>query len=186
MLLMFLDLTVVYFAFGAPVGVYQIARTRRRSARSAAVAFLHFALWPLAAAASLSRAVVPERRTRERLLEEKADVIRREIENVVSDSQWLLEFRDAFARYTGLAIALIGTRGERAANELFAVAGQKNEELAARCLDRRNRRRLEFHLLQARNEFADMISAMAATHPDGDTIAELGNRLANVIDSSEA
>ena len=51
--------------------------------------------------------------------------------------------------------------------------------LASRCMERRNRRRLEFHLLQARNEFDDQIAKFVTTPA---RVGELLRRLSELLD----
>ena len=95
------------------------------------------------------------------------------------DIRAVLEFRDVYARYTGLAMALTHTNGD-VPNELFDISGHKGPDLAARCLARRNRRRLEFHMLQAKNEFDDAVTKLAAADPK---ITGLARRLTGLLDS---
>ena len=151
---MFLDLTVVYFAFGAPLGMYEIARNRR-SPKVVALAAIHFVLWPLFAIASLrSLTIQPEPS-----LERKIDDLRTEFETEAFNGESGREFRDVYARYTGLALALRAANGD-ASSEIFDIAGRTDGGLASKCFDRRNRRRLEFHMLQARNEFDGMLAKL--------------------------
>lgn len=167
---MFLDLTVVYFAFGAPLGMYEIARNRR-SPKVVALAAIHFALWPFFAIASLrSLAVQPEQS-----LERKIDELRTEFEAEAFNGESGREFRDVYARYTGLALALRAANGD-ASSELFDIVRHRDRHLAARCLDRRNRRRLEFHLLQARNEFEGMMAKL-----DDDRVDQLATKLDHLL-----
>ena len=159
MLVMFLDLTVVYFAFGAPLGVYEITRNKR-SPRTVVLAAMHFVLWPLFAVASLRRSFAVERP--EPSLEQEVDDLRAEFEAAAFDgrkSDAVLEFRDLYAHYSGLAIAL-GRAGGYGTSELFAVGSHPDANLASRCLERRNRNRLEFHLFQARNEFEEAVAKL--------------------------
>ena len=157
---MFLDLTVVYFAFGAPLGMYEIARNRR-SPKAVALAAVHFVLWPFFAIASLrSLAGQPEQS-----LERRIDELRTEFETEAFNTESGREFRDVYARYTGLALALRAGNGG-GSSELFDIAGHHDGRLASKCFDRRNRRRLEFHQLQARNEFDEMVSKLADPRVD--------------------
>jgi hypothetical protein len=181
MLVMFLDLTVAYFAFGAPVGVYQITRTRRSTARSMAVAFLHFVLWPIAAAASVWRSLSIRTEPDNGALELEINALRAEFEAAAldgKDGDQVLEFRDIFACYTGLAMAL-KQEARAPGKELFEIAGRKDKQLAARCFGRRNRQRLELHLLQARNEFDDAIEKLATVCPE---VNEMALRLFGLLE----
>jgi hypothetical protein len=111
---------------------------------------------------------------RERSPEQEIDDLRREFESMVFDGTPhanILEFRDAFARYTGLAMALRRMDVD-VSNQLFAIADHRDGPLATRCLERRNRRRLEFHLLQAKNEFDDMMAKVATARYGVDDLTQ--------------
>ena len=161
---MFLDLTVVYFAFGAPVGVYEITR-RKRSPEDSPLAAVHFILWPLFAAASL-RAVICRRAAGTAIGTEESTISEPNLrprsltdETAMTFSNFVIFSLDTQAwRY-------IGRTDGTGTNELFKVGYHPDADLASRCLDRRNRSRLEFHLLNARNEFDALISKLAVTDP---------------------
>src|ERR1051325_3413729 len=143
---MFLDLTVVYFAFGAPLGVYEIARNKR-SPRAAALAAVHFVLWPLFAAGSLRRSFTVERP--EPSSEQQIEDLRTEFETALDrqHADDILQFRDIFARYTGLAVAAANVNNTDGPPELSRAAKPPTALAASASLARRSRRRLEFHLL---------------------------------------
>ena len=148
---MLLNLTVLYFAFGAPLGVYGVIRSKGTSPRALAANFVQFLLWPLFAAASVRDAFIF--RPPEISLEQQMDAIRAEFEAEIA-ADLVPQFRDVFARYTGLSLALAGPENENASQALLMVAGRGRSKVATACLARSNHRRLEFHLRFARKDFA--------------------------------
>lgn len=176
MLLVFLDLTVIYFAFGAPVGVYEITRGRR-SVRTVAAATLHLLLWPFFAALSLQRSLVEVRKVAPSL-DQQVDALRREIEQERLDEAAdtvVAEFRDIFARYVGLTMAFHDSNERSVSADFLAISGRMRSDLAAVCLERRNRRRLEFHLVQARNDLHDILDKIEAPETYTSRLAGLVN-----------
>lgn len=170
---MLLNLTVVYFAFGAPLGVYGIIRNKGTSPHAIASNVFRFLFWPLFAALSVRATLVF--RPPQASLEEKLDSLRTEYEAEIGAAS-VFEFRDVFARYTGLAIASASEENGTIGDELLKIAGRRDRTAAMACLARRDRRRLEFHLLQARNEFTDLISRNATPR-----IRDLTSRLAELL-----
>src|SRR5207237_44462 len=96
---MLFNLTVLYFAFGAPVGVYGVIRSKGTSPPAIAANFVQFLLWPLFAAATVWKAFVlhPPQTS----LEQQIDALRADFEAEIHAAS-LADFRDVFARYTGL------------------------------------------------------------------------------------
>jgi hypothetical protein len=173
---MLLNLTVVYFAFGAPLGVYGVIRSKGTSPAAMALNVVRFLLWPLFAAASVREAFVFQ--PPHEALEQKIDALRAEFEAEIEHGSFF-EFRDIFARYTGLALAAANPEGRPPAGELLDIAGRSNTRAAAACLARRNRRRVELHLLHARTEFNTFADQTARCR-------ELTLRLAELLDDADA
>jgi hypothetical protein len=68
--------------------------------------------------------------------------------------QSILEFREVFERYVGLTAEMLA--GDCEVGSPFAEISQhsqENSKLNGICLNRRNRRQLEFHQIRARNDF---------------------------------
>jgi hypothetical protein len=170
-----LNLTVVYFAFGAPVGVYGVIRSEGTSSRHLASNILQFLLWPLFAALSVRNAFALHPPAIS--IEDKIDALRAECEAEI-DRRSVGEFRDAFVRYTGLTIA--PAAGQTAANDLLKAAGRQSTRAAAACIARRNTRRLEFQRLLARNELLAVLLKHSSTR-----IRDLTSRLAELLDDAD-
>ena len=179
------DLTVIYFAYGSPFGVYQVTRVHSlRSARSAAAIAAHFVLWPIFAAANLRNWLSGNGEATETNLEEEIGSIRSKLESIAyidATASSVFKFREIFARFTGLTMALNGGRAANLSKDMFKIGGNENIILASACLDRRNRHRLAFHQKQARSEFDAFIASMARSHRNGDEIVELGLQLAELL-----
>ncbi len=182
---MLLNLLVIHFAFGSPFGVYQITRGGSvRSTRSAAKVAAHFVLWPIFALTFIRSWLTDTRKRTENSLEQKIANIRSQIESLAyreNSTASVFEFREVFSRFTGLTMALVQGGKDADSKELLKITGHKNISLTAACLNRRNRQRLLFQQKRARNEFVEMISALAA-QSNNKEIAELGKHLTDIIE----
>jgi len=180
-----INLIIIYFACGSPIGVYRITRTARlRSPGQAAAIGVYFVLWPIFVPTILLSSLSGGEAA-------KIDVergiarIRAEMENIAfSDDATVsvFEFREVFGRFTGLTIMLNHRGAAQVPNELFKIAGHNNLALASACLKRRDRQRLASHQMQARAEFEDLIAKIARFHPHGDVIAAMGSQLLETLD----
>jgi len=175
------NLIIIYFACGSPIGVYRITRAAHlRSPRQAASVGAYFILWPIFAPAILRRSLL----VREANIEQALSIIRSAIEKIAfvgSQTIPVFEFREIFARYTGLTLALNAGGAPNFSADLFKVSKHGNLALATACLNRRNRQRLSFHQMQARREFVDMVARMARSHTRGTEIVELGLQLTHLL-----
>ena len=96
----------------------------------------------------------------------------------------IFDFREILLRYAGLSEAANVNASGDAVNELFALSGSDNKELASACLARKNQRRLEFHQSLVRGEFLDMISEFAEAESGRQRILELAIELASGVNDS--
>ncbi len=182
---MLLNLLVIHFAFGSPFGVYQITRGGSvRSTRSAAKVAAHFVLWPIFAAAFIRSWLINNLKPAESHLEQKIANIRSKIEDAAfsgSSTMPVFEFRDVFARFTGLTMALLHGGKVSSSREMLKIVGHKNISLASACINRRNRQRLLFHQKQAQLEFNELISALAERSNNND-MGDLALSLTKLLD----
>ena len=178
-----LNLTVLYFAFGSPLGVYQMTPACRvRSGQTAAAVVFRFVLWPIFALALFRDWISSIGVTSD--LDRQIEGIRGRFESIAftgNSAALIFEFREIFSRFAGLTAEV--HRREWRQNELFVIANHGNVELASTCLARRNSRRLAFHRMRARGEFETFIADLAQSHPNGDEIMELGRQLTESINS---
>ncbi len=177
---MLINLIIIYFACGSPIGVYRITRTAHlRSPRQAAAVGAYFILWPIFAPAILRRSLLVQELNIERAIASLC----RAMEKIVfagNPTISVFEFRDVFARYTGLTMA-INRETANSPNDLFKIAKHKNPALASTCLNRRNRKRLLCHQTQARKEFFDLISDLSLSRENGKEFAKLSLQLARLL-----
>ena len=182
---MLINLIIIYFACGSPIGIYRIARaTQLRSPLQAAAVGVYFILWPIFAPAILRRSLFSD----EEKVEHAISAIRGAIEDIAFADRptiSVFEFREIFSRYTGLTLSLRRGRKAQFPTELFTAAGHENLELASVCLDRVNRRRLAFHQERARNEFVDLMVAISRSGPRGTEIVALGFQIAKLLEDKE-
>jgi hypothetical protein len=184
------ELIIIYLACGCPVGVYYVTRGGRGNSLSdlAAVA-AHFAFWPIFAAALCMAWFSGSNEAAASDLDSAVGSIRNRIESIAYDNRStpaVFEFREVFARFTGLTMALKFNEKGMLPEGVRGLLDRENVLAASACLDRRNRQRIVFHQVQSRNEFVSLISGIAQSHPNGDQIVESGMTLARLLDDEEA
>lgn len=169
------DTIIIYLTCGAPFGVYYFLqnRTRTDSITLWLKSLLNFIFWMPFAFLLLSRnnrlKNLFYNRGKTNAEESKPDDIlyflQKRIEKKFLESDLkisIYEFREIVERYVGLTLAkpdkplTIGKRN----SEVFRVSKNKNTELGAVCLARRNRKRLSFHHIEAREDFLQLIKKL--------------------------
>ena len=180
----FSDLLIIYFAAGAPFGVYRITTVRGRPDLKAIVnVALYLCLWPVytilllrdqfsAGTTDVSSGVI--------------DSIRTGIEQLAfanGSAGAIFEFREIFNRYAGLSEAAMAEVPTTLLGEFFELSSSDNKPLASACIARRNREKLALHHTRARNEFVDLISGLAISHPQ---TLDLAVRLASHVHDADA
>jgi len=99
----------------------------------------------------------------------RLDLIRVEMENRIIGHEsitLLFEFRDIFYRYTGLSQEAANVSAAKGSSELFKIADGGNRDLSAKCMARRNARRLDFHRNLAAREFVDFMATVPVFERD--------------------
>ena len=181
------DLAIIYLAAGSPFAVHRFLHLSASSlpARLAS-ACAHLAVWPLQAAAVVGRlfAMRPAGATAGDDLDQIRSGFERALLDTLDDRS-IFQYREVFDRYAGLALAVSSTSAIDE-NELFRVAGSKDPELSNVCLNRRNRKRLEFHHIQARNDFLAAVSKLSDEAAAENGIRDLAVRLAVLVRDGEA
>jgi len=89
----------------------------------------------------------------------------KKIENFLSENDLKIsvyEFREVCERFAGLTTACANNKNKPSKHEqeFFRIAGFHSKELSARCLHRRNQKRLCFHQTEAEKDFLRMIAAI--------------------------
>ncbi|MBC7901159.1 MAG: hypothetical protein H7070_14030 [Saprospiraceae bacterium] len=174
------EILIVYLSLGAPFAVYQFLQDRKISADLVIIrSVLQFLLWlPIAIHAGLS-ALISVTSTyifaNGNRLDAKEEERIRHIQEMIADSFRkgeqnipVREFCGILDRYIGLSILVRDGRSiiSGVPNELLAISGHKNTDLAAICLNRRNRSRLGRHQIDARTDFLDCIAECSFANRD--------------------
>ena len=179
------DLLIIYFAAGAPFGVYRITMLNGiPTAKAMLNVALHICLWPVYAFLML----------RDRLLSNEPDNrsaniidgMRTEIEQLAfadGSATEIFDFREIFNRYAGLSEAANAESPANLLDEFFEIGSTENKTLASACIERRNREKLAFHQTIARNEFIDLMSDLASWQPK---VLELAISLAAHVRDEDA
>lgn len=183
----YVDLITIYLSCGAPFGVYQITKgSWAKSPSDFAKVVYAFFLWPAFLVPLMVERLSTEKHPRPHFWLED---IRNKIENTAFQGHMtasLFEFREIYYRFTGLSEALSEAVPQKTANDLFAISGIKNPVISSKCISRRNRERLEFHQVRARNEFVDLISSLARGNPEGGRVVDLAIELSAHLGDADA
>lgn len=175
------ELIVIYLACGAPFAVhYATSRRPERTVTKLINLVLALLAWPVFAV----RLVIERVRYHALAGERRIEGLRAEIEETAfpsNDMQSVFEFRETFYRYVGLSRALNEKASEEFGNDLFETVGHPNDILAARCLARKNRSRLERHRNDARLDFLETITEFSAAPANRDRILGLAAALTEQI-----
>lgn len=185
-----IDLLIIYFACGAPFGVYQFTNVRTSlDAKVLTQIFWHIGFWPVFAAMALRKWFSSGRHLTESLVDRRTQFIRSEIEYLVFADESvsiILDFRELLFRYAGLSRAANMVVPVNSFGELSSIGNTESKVLPSVCLARTNRRKLMFHQAIARNEFTDVMSELTIAHEYRTEILELAIDLANCIDDNVA
>ena len=166
-----LDLAIIYFAFGAPFGVLRITAKREITPFAFFRMTSGYLLWPLVAVRNVARFFTTKPVAQVEQTNE-LDAIRTELEqalfasgNTFSESaatrRDLYTFREVFYRYSGLAAAANGLNSpftihnSPISNSPFTI--HHSSFVRSTCLRRRDRQKLEAQLTQARSELIDTL-----------------------------
>jgi len=179
-----IDLFIIYLACGAPFGVYYFFqnRTPAKSKLLWCKTFLNFFFWIPFAFLLLRRSEIFRNLSLfvlDKLLIKNPEQdlnlhpTVKQIERVFLKSSLeisVYEFREIIERYIGLTIAgqKDAAQISDAETEFFHIsrAENKNIELGAICLNRRNRKRLFLHQTEARKDFLHLIAQLLEFNSD--------------------
>ncbi len=165
----YVDLAIIYLACGAPLSMHYFFGLRRKpTVYFVARGILITLFWP----AGVVSLLVDASRNRSKSIpashlsntDTRLDAIRIKIENLVfrnENAASVFEFREVFARYTGLIQATSMCEPETAINEIFRLSGHNNGELATRCSNRKSSLRLISHAENSRLDFVALIDSVS-------------------------
>lgn len=191
----FNDLTIIYLACGAPLGVYYFLQHRRNTNRQSLwlKTFVNFLFWmPFAFRLlwqnkifqKLFRTVFDRQAVSDATIEKLIAPLRKQLETSIVNSipqnaenipqMSVFEIREIFDRYIGLTLACQiereNSQSDRTENKFYKISGHKNARLASICSARRNRQRLFFHQTEARRDFLNLINETNGEHFRKETI----------------
>ena len=162
----FLDLAIIYLACGAPLSMhYFFAASRKPNLYFAARIVLVALAWPVAAfllVRALRKPIEHVIFSGSGEIDRKLDSLRLDLESAAfmdGTASSVFEFRELFARYTGLAQAAVVDSGQNTETQPFLIMGQNTAELGSRCLGRKASNRLTVHANAAREDFVESIAA---------------------------
>jgi hypothetical protein len=194
------DALIIYLACGAPFGVYYFLQQpeKRHITHLWVKTVSNFLFWPVSAFRIIRRSQIFRDASESHFdavneldaaLEERVSEIQKDFEKIFFDENpkaSIYEFREIFDRYVGLSLALKAEVKPHASAEpeIFRIAGHKNIELAAICLNRRNRSRLLIHQIQAREDFSKVLLSLADLASKWAAPAELANQLAGLLEDA--
>jgi hypothetical protein len=185
-----LDVLIIYLACGAPFGMYQMMARRPVSTRNAAAfAALHLALWPFFATSALLNRIGNAEASTQRLFDERIDRIRAEMESIAfsnSPVSSVFEFREVFYRYAGLTDAAKSASDPVRHTSIAELNRSGSSEVAAACIARRNREKLQLHQTESRIDFVDAISLLLLETSRKPLLLSLAVRLAEHLQDRDA
>ena len=183
------ELMVIYLAYGAPFGVYEVTCVRRQLS----IADIHlvaakFLFWPVVVAFWIRNWFLHVQGYAGADLEREIDVIRNDLESVAFDDRSaaaIMQFREVFTRYTGLTLMLMRSKPSPDAHPLIELGDRETPKTALACFYRRHHQKLAFHQQRTRKEFADIIGRVSASQPDHDDLLSNSIRLAILLNDPD-
>lgn len=123
-------------------------------------------------------------------LQENISSLKKQLENFVFQSSFntpIFEFREIVERYSGLMLA-VGDETEPtfAEKNLFQIDDSNNSEISARCLHRRNRKRLIRHQSEARRDFLQLLEESFVFESDKKKLGILAIEFVKLLNDSES
>jgi hypothetical protein len=198
----FIDLLIIYFSIGAPFSVYSYFQTRSEPNRNSRIIriFFTFLFWLPAAFKliknkTISRKAVSTVRYKKTspasVVEIKLYSIEKQLEKNFRNSGFtgsIYEFRETLERYAGLTLSCKNQSlaASDASLEFYSITENKNTKLAAKCFDRRNRRRLFFHQTVARQDFLQIIADLLVVISDKREFIKLALEFVDLLEDSQA
>ena len=167
----YVDLAIIYLACGAPLSMHYFFGLRGKlTVYFVARGILATLFWPVGVVSLLVNA---SRDRAKRVsashlsdTDTRLDAIRIKIENLVfknENAASVFEFREVFARYTGLIQAANTCELETDICEIFRLSGHSNVRLATRCSNRNSYLLLLSHAENSRMDFIALIDSVSLT-----------------------
>jgi hypothetical protein len=191
------DFFLIYLSCGAPFGVYFFLQHRKHTPAPGLwlKSFLTVFVWIPYAFRLLHDFVTRRSKLKDSSKGNSVDFrlhkIQKAFFQLQSRTQTELppfEFREVIERYTGLTLASLtnGAEPTPPEKEIFRVALRKNTELGAECLHRRNRERLLFHQILAREDFLKTLTRIKETVSETSELKDLATEFTQILGDEEA
>jgi hypothetical protein len=193
-----IDFLIVYFSCGAPFAVYYFLQNKTGS--KTFIFWLSNALvwmfWMLFALFLLfkNRGVLSDLNflnTSSVVSEKQRNIYlsQKQIEKILLDSELeisIFDFRETAERYAGLTMAAQNEPDKDWGKELFRAASIEKHELGKICLQRRNRKRLAFHQIEARRDFLQIIKQLSDSISDMKMLERSSLEMIGLLNDSAA
>lgn len=188
------DLIVIYLACGSPLGVYFFLNNHLSNRKKFLLTKTIFAvlLWlPFAGYLLLKKSDFKKAQFSSEINEKKILYVRKQIEAILletNSSITIFNFREIVERYVGLSSVIFNENTEitNSKKEIFEISHNSNIQLATICYNRRNRKRLRFHHISARQDFLNVIFKMSKFSSDKNKLGNLSGELIELINDFEA
>lgn len=193
------DLTVIYFAVGAPFAVYYFLQNRRenKSASFRLKNFFVFIFWLPYAVMLLSRNqslrnFFKTNFIKDFLASDSSDEIlqlQKRIENLLLESDLNIsafDYREIMERYAGLTLASDVQTNNNFESEIYRVAENENVKLGSVCLQRRNRNKLLRHQTEARRDFLQIIKKLSDSISDAKILQDSSTEFVKILKDDAA
>ncbi len=195
----FSDLIIIYLACGSPFGVYYFFNSRNFEKFSWLKAILLVFVWIPYALGLLHRYITEKLIAKvpasafEFDTDKKISLVKlqRKFEDFLPADKAIIsrfELRETIERYSELTQIKAKSHGPPATHEyeIFKINGNKNVEISALCLNRRNRRRLLFHQKTAREDFLKALKLLTKANFDPEKLKELSQKFVEMLNDEMA
>ncbi len=192
------DYLIIYLAGGAPFGVYYFLQNRTKTVSSKLWlnTVITFVFWiPIAFRLLRENKILSNftnlKSDSETIREKRLYLIQKQLEKILQESNLkisIYEFRETIDRYIGLTFANQNSneKSSIADKKNFRISENKNVELAAICLYRRNQMRLSFHHTKARQGFLHFINQLSEFSDTQKIVSKLAVEFVKILNDAEA
>jgi hypothetical protein len=197
-----IEIIILYLTCGAPFAVYfylqnSVARKPKHLLLETAAVFIlwiPFAIYTFNQSKSLKKLFRYDSSKNDfdvLQTEKKLFSLQKEIEKILITSTLklsLFDFRQTLDRYAGLSLSTQDAADDlcEQEKEVFRISEEKNINLAAICLKRRNRKLLEFHHKKARRDFLQVITNLSESISDRIDLEILSLEFVDLLNDFEA
>jgi hypothetical protein len=181
----FAELIIIYLAYGAPFGVYDLSCSRKKpNAGDMHLIAAKFVFWPVLVGSWIRRWFLRGRGSGFRQLENEIEILREQLERTAfgdRSAAAILGFREVYARYIGLSLFLLSDADRQGVHPILEFGHDPETKAAAACIYRRDREKVALHQRQARAEFLDIIRQLSGGLPENDDLILISVEVATLI-----